>query len=733
MKHAVSFRRLQALLLLFYAAMMIFPVATCAVAYTQSLRLITDQEMATQTELTVMRLNQLELSLKKADQYTYSLMSLRAFENWFRSSREPQNKLVERMNYFLKNYSVFQDEAFSSYYIYSASNESIVKTPGGYLELPLHYENAFTLNGFDYQRWHDTILGDSSIYSFFSIPGETEPTLLYTRRIAYGNKYGRIIFYLNPHQLKEMFDRYQKEENSSNLFLYQQDGSLLYSSIGTASGDTPGFLGVFDGYRPVTLQGETKIVCAAPLNNYGLILYSATPRSYFSQSAWQLSQGILLRLLPLMVGGTALAALLMTTIHKPIRQTIRHLPHAPATSLNPFRYIQQQVDLLARINQEQEEQLRLSRGDLREAVLSAFVYQKPLSNFPLQEKIKELGIDLEGEHYRALILTLFSTEDGTPKEITDQMHYLILSIAQNYAEVLRYLKMDGPEQMLYLAVLDGEPDRTETLQTLLKQFCRDLSQALSMEPRISVGQECDDLRQVSTSFKTARRQLASRPSGEEYLLFPQPKAAPIYDYHSEDAKLLTQLVSVGNQEALHKALQGLYERNSGRNRRTDFEKQLLCARMIDTLIDAGYQGQLEDEMIHSLSEIPLERFFDIMEKHYGELCQQNRHLEKKAQDQRVTEILNEIQARYGEYELNLSSLALQFGLSDRRLTALIREQTGCSFSDYLEKVRIEQAVGMLRSQNSTIEEVALAVGYSNSKSFRRAFKRRTGQLPSAMR
>ena len=83
--------------------------------------------------------------------------------------------------------------------------------------------------------------------------------------------------------------------------------------------------------------------------------------------------------------------------------------------------------------------------------------------------------------------------------------------------------------------------------------------------------------------------------------------------------------------------------------------------------------------------------------------------------------------------MNLSSLALQFGLSDRRLTALIREQTGCSFSDYLEKVRIEQAVGMLRSQNSTIEEVALAVGYSNSKSFRRAFKRRTGQLPSAMR
>ena len=117
LKHPVSFRRLQALLLLFYAAMMIFPMATCAVAYTQSLRLITDQEMTTQTELTVMRLNQLEVSLKKADQYAYSLMSLRAFENWFRSARKPQNKLVERMNYFLKNYAPFQDEAFSSYYI----------------------------------------------------------------------------------------------------------------------------------------------------------------------------------------------------------------------------------------------------------------------------------------------------------------------------------------------------------------------------------------------------------------------------------------------------------------------------------------------------------------------------------------------------------------------------------------------------------------------------------------
>lgn len=99
----------------------------------------------------------------------------------------------------------------------------------------------------------------------------------------------------------------------------------------------------------------------------------------------------------------------------------------------------------------------------------------------------------------------------------------------------------------------------------------------------------------------------------------------------------------------------------------------------------------------------------------------------------VQQLLEYVRTHYADYELSVGALALKFGLSDRRLSALIREETGLSFPDYLEKTRVDRALELLQGSRKTIEEIALAVGYASDKSFRRAFKRRTGQSPSAFR
>ena len=208
---------------------------------------------------------------------------------------------------------------------------------------------------------------------------------------------------------------------------------------------------------------------------------------------------------------------------------------------------------------------------------------------------------------------------------------------------------------------------------------------------------------------------------------------PAYDYPSADAKQLRQLADVGNLEALRALLASLYQRNSGPCARTPFEKQLLCAHLIDTLIAAGYQGPLDEEIVRSLADIPLERFFALLDKYYQSLCEQRKSSEKTEQRQLVQQLLEYVRTHYADYELSAGVLALKFGLSDRRLSALIREETGLSFPDYLEKTRVDRALELLQGSRKTIEEIALAVGYASDKSFRRAFKRRTGQSPSAFR
>jgi AraC-like DNA-binding protein len=81
--------------------------------------------------------------------------------------------------------------------------------------------------------------------------------------------------------------------------------------------------------------------------------------------------------------------------------------------------------------------------------------------------------------------------------------------------------------------------------------------------------------------------------------------------------------------------------------------------------------------------------------------------------------------------LTLSRAAAALGLSDRTFSRRL-EQIGLTFSDLADEVKFETARNMLRS-DLKINEVAQAVGFSETSAFTRAFERWSGQSPSEWR
>lgn len=62
-----------------------------------------------------------------------------------------------------------------------------------------------------------------------------------------------------------------------------------------------------------------------------------------------------------------------------------------------------------------------------------------------------------------------------------------------------------------------------------------------------------------------------------------------------------------------------------------------------------------------------------------------------------------------------------------------KRATGHSPIEYIQAVRIEAAKRMLESKDTSIEEIGRNVGYGDSASFRRLFKRKVGVTPSSYR
>ena len=105
-----------------------------------------------------------------------------------------------------------------------------------------------------------------------------------------------------------------------------------------------------------------------------------------------------------------------------------------------------------------------------------------------------------------------------------------------------------------------------------------------------------------------------------------------------------------------------------------------------------------------------------------------------AQKNKLTHlVLDYIQTHFSSPDLCLTMVADYFALSERYLSALIREQTGKSYSNYVEDIRMSEAQRLLVQTSTTVNDVAECVGYDKANSFYKSFRRYTGISPKQYR
>ncbi|MCG8531513.1 MAG: helix-turn-helix domain-containing protein, partial [Desulfovibrionales bacterium] len=83
--------------------------------------------------------------------------------------------------------------------------------------------------------------------------------------------------------------------------------------------------------------------------------------------------------------------------------------------------------------------------------------------------------------------------------------------------------------------------------------------------------------------------------------------------------------------------------------------------------------------------------------------------------------------------LNMAGLAKRIGLSPRHFKRRFRRATGHNPLTYLQKIRVEAAKQRLETSQDSINDITWQIGYEDSSSFRRLFKRHTRLSPREYR
>ncbi|WP_019914890.1 helix-turn-helix transcriptional regulator [Paenibacillus sp. HW567] len=91
-----------------------------------------------------------------------------------------------------------------------------------------------------------------------------------------------------------------------------------------------------------------------------------------------------------------------------------------------------------------------------------------------------------------------------------------------------------------------------------------------------------------------------------------------------------------------------------------------------------------------------------------------------------------IKAHYNSM-IGQEQLAEKMGLSKFHLLRTFSKYVGVTPNEYVNRVRIEHAVELLRTTDWSIEAIAVQVGYSSGSYFIKVFQKLTGQTPGSFR
>ena len=98
----------------------------------------------------------------------------------------------------------------------------------------------------------------------------------------------------------------------------------------------------------------------------------------------------------------------------------------------------------------------------------------------------------------------------------------------------------------------------------------------------------------------------------------------------------------------------------------------------------------------------------------------------------IKNVLGYIKIKYSE-PIKIEHIAYACGLNRSYLTRLFKMSTGYTLQEYLTIYRMKKAMKMLVETPKSIQEIAFAVGYGDTFTFSKAFKRQYGKSPSTYR
>lgn len=341
--------------------------------------------------------------------------------------------------------------------------------------------------------------------------------------------------------------------------------------------------------------------------------------------------------------------------------------------------------------------------------------------------------------YSRLVLRRTAAEQFSPPRVQSEAVQVYLFDLKNVHIAAAFLRMENAAD--YLKDMSARICDETNAQIYMETDYIILPKACSVD---NLSQGCSELlRFITEKERTKTEQIADIPD------LPSRGADLPNLFPPEERRVLERYIRTHNIEKIDEMLIALFRgytlTGNATLLRDDFS--LAVSELVSFGVDFVRQTHMEgwknsaqtSQLLNdaAAAENPVRILRKLLELFHNisdafELF--SRNLEENSQQKTVEDVCRYIKHHYSDPNLSLSSLAAQFELNANQLSRVFREITREGMPDYINHVRIEAAKKILCSDKYTnLDDLAAQVGYNNTKTLIRAFKRFEDTTPGQYR
>lgn len=640
----------------------------------------------------------------------------------------------------------------STTYVFLRKTDVVINSNYANYNIQHFYENLMKYNGISYEDWYRQVFETNNYKTLLpshkitmkrlGLSDVTYEAITYIQSIPQG----AIIVHIDTNKIRDLLNDAVLAHNGS-AFIIDENKQIIVKSNDNIVFEEMELetLALEKQTQHTKINGENSIVFSIKSNYNDWHYICVIPTRSLMNNVQHIKVTALINMSAVLIVGCLLSIFFSKNEVKPIGEILSSLGIASVDKKKKDEYslIKDNINILINKNRNMNEAL----SELKDVLIGQLLNGTINEIEEARNILKNLGLSLEGNRYVVVVPTISRyavvkgidvntlLEENAIKRITD-------SFLQKNMDGNGCTYIIEPQQIAVILCFNSNDDDLcrKQIRQYIETINNELIQACNISLYYGIGNLYGSLSDVSLSFfeaKVALHQFDFTEQSDYMSWYSDIPVSRQYYYPMDVERILANMVKSGNYDELIRTLQHIKKENF-ESRRLSYSMQFqLFSEMKATLLKICNEINLDSPAIGidalKMWNISSEDCMCEIIDAFCQLCEVISKNKKSHNQRMLDDILEYLQKNYSDANISLQSLSSMFKISSSYLSQFFKEQTGQNFSEYLEEIRIKKACELLRNLSLTIEEISGYVGYNNSYSFRRAFKRRLGQLPNEYR